>query len=186
MKIEGKKCYLTTFSDSHLESPEYFSWLSDYEVMRYIGRSEYFKPFRMDIVRSYVESLWANPYCAFFAVHAKDDDAFIGTFKINFSDAEGLMTRSADVGIMIGDRSRWGKGFAIDILLCGCKHAFEKLNARKLTAGANASNPAVIKAFEKIGFKREACLRQKLLAENQYHDHILLGCFKDEFDQAIN
>jgi [ribosomal protein S5]-alanine N-acetyltransferase len=150
-------------------------------VMRYIGRDEYLKPFEFSLVEDYVRALWANPMAAFWAVHARDDGAFIGTFKTQYGDAAGQTTRSADVGIMIGERARWGMGYATDTLAAGCRHAFNDLRARKLTAGANSSNGAVLAAFRRLGFAEEGRLRAKLLVDGQYHDHVLMGCFQHEF-----
>lgn len=179
MKIEGARTYLVPFSERHLFDARYESWLRDRDVMKFVGRDEYFTSFPFSMVEAYVRSLWTNPHCSFWAVHASDD-AFIGTFKRNFIDDVGRQTASADIGIMIGDRSRWGRGLATDALAAGCAYAFNEENVRKLTAGANASNAAVIAAFLKLGFREEGRLRQKLWLEDSYHDHVLLGCFASE------
>jgi Acetyltransferase (GNAT) domain len=112
MRIDGRLVHLEGFAESHLHDPRYLTWLRDRTVMRYIGRDEYFKPFEFSMVENHVRSLWANRLCSFWAVHTLDDGAFIGTFKINFGDAAGEATRSADIGVMIGERVRWGRGFA--------------------------------------------------------------------------
>ncbi len=180
MRIDGRRTYLISFAEVHLFDPRYERWLRDREVMRYIGRDEYFSPFPFSMVETYVRSLWNNPFCSFWAVHSKDG-AFVGTFKLNYGDESGRRTATADVGIMIGDRDRWGQGLATDALAAGCAHAFKNERARKLTAGANASNAAVAAAFRRIGFREEGRLRRKLLVDNSYHDHLLFGCFPDEF-----
>lgn len=184
LKIESYKVYLVPFEERHLNDPAYFEWLTDYEVMRFIGREEYLKPIRFERVKEYVEALWKSKYCSFFAIHLKDD-TFIGTLKLNFIDDAGCVTQSADIGIMIGHRVSWGKGLATDALTTICKYAFDKLGVRKLTAGTNASNIGMIKAFKKLGFVEEGRLRKKLLVEGTYHDHILLGCFKEELITPI-
>lgn len=183
--IESPNLYLIPFEERHLHDPAYYEWVTDYEVMKYIGRDEYLKPIRFDVVREYVETLWKSKYCSFFAMHLKDD-TFIGTMKINYLDDAGLISQCADIGIMIGHRECWGKGLATESLALICNYAFNRLGARKLTAGANASNAGVIKAFKKIGFVEEGLLRKKLFVEGTYHDHALLGCFKDEFDLATS
>lgn len=181
MRLEGTKVYLRPFEREHLEDPRYISWLRDYQVMRYIGRSEYFRPFGFEMVQDYIESLWKNPYVSFFAVHDRKDEAFVGTAKLSYLDETGKETRTADVGIMVGDRTRWGQGLAGNAVQTVCSHAFTDLEARKLTAGANGSNPAVLRLFERLGFVEEGRLRRKLLVEETYHDHVLLGCFKEEY-----
>ena len=180
MKIESGLSYLVPFEERHLNDPRYFEWLTDFEVVRVIGRDEYLKPIEFEKVREYVEDLWQSKHCSFFAIHHSKDNVFIGTAKINYLNEVGLNTRTADIGIMIGDRRYWGKGIATDALFALCQYAFNTQGARKLTAGAVAANEGVIKAFKKIGFSEEGRLRKKLLISGEYMDHVLLGCFADE------
>jgi [ribosomal protein S5]-alanine N-acetyltransferase len=180
MVLSGSHTYLVPFEERHLCDPRYFEWLNDREVMRYIGRDEYLKPIAFTEVRSYVERLWNNELCVFLAIYNMTDDVFIGTAKISFLDASGQRAGVADIGIMIGDRRYWGKGLSTDVLRTACIHAFDTLGARKLTAGAMATNVAVIKAFRRIGFVQEGRLRRQLMADGELVDHVLLGCLEAE------
>ena len=180
LRLDGTKTYLVPFAERHLEDPRYFAWLSDLEVMRFIGRDEYLKPIPFESVRQYVRDVWASPYASFFAVHNQPNDMFIGTAKLNYLDQAGLTHRTADVGIMIGDRGCWGTGMATDALRTICRYGFDTLGVRKLTAGAIAGNDAVIKAFLRIGFIEEGRLRQKVCVAGDYQDHVLLGCLRGE------
>ncbi len=179
--IKGKKIYLVPFNDDHLHSPDYLSWLRDYEVIKYIGREEYLEPVSFEEVKQYVEDVWKNEFCSFYAMCAIDTGDFIGTIKINYLNAAGRKSGIADIGIMIGNRKFWGKGMATDALTATCAYAFSELKARKLTAGALAPNQAVIRAFQKIGFVVEGRLRGKVYVDGDYVDHVLLGCFSNEF-----
>jgi len=185
MIINGDLTYLVPFDESHLNNPDYFKWLTDIEVVKYIGRDEYLKPIRFEVVREYVEGLWKSDYCSFFAVCQSEEKKFIGTIKVNYVDVFGLMTRTADIGIMIGDRDYWGRGLATDAIFAICKYAFSVLGARKLTAGGVSANIGVIKAFMKVGFVKEGCLRKKLMISGNYFDHVLLGCFENELVLGI-
>ena len=184
MKINGNNIFLVPFADRHLHDSRYLEWLNDIEVTRYLGRDEYLKETMFADVEPYVHSIWENDRAHFFAVHKIDDDAFIGTAKVNFGDDLSKRTRSADIGIMIGDRSCWGKGIATESLSVVCRYAFDELNARKLTAGAMRDNVAMVKAFKRVGFSEEGCLRKRNLVADKYCDHILLGCFADELRQV--
>lgn len=179
-RLRGRQVDLVPFGREHVEDPDYFKWLTDADVYRYIGRDEYFQKLELDELRRYAEEMWANPFVSFFAVHATDTDRFIGTAKINFMHERFRQSGIADLGIMIGERAYWGKGLSIDILRTISIHAFDDLGARKLTAGAFSLNVPVIKAFLRLGFKRDACLREQLAVADGYCDHILLSCFAPE------
>jgi ribosomal-protein-alanine N-acetyltransferase len=179
-RIDGRQVYLVPFGEEHLSDPRYYIWLSDIEVMRFIGREEYLRPIPFEDVRAYVEELWRSDYSSFFAIHYASTGVFIGTAKINFVNDAGMATRTADLGIMIGDKALWGKGVATDTLYALARYAFNTLAARKLTAGGLAANEAVLKAFRRIGFVEEGRIRGKCLVAGEYMDHVLLGCFCDE------
>lgn len=179
-KIEGKAIYLRKFEPIHLNDPNYFNWLKDVDVMKYIGREEYLNDISFEEVEDYVNKIWEDRYSVFFAVHDKKTNNFIGTTKINYVNELGFSTKTADIGIMIGDKSFWGKGIAKDVLYTISCYCFEILNLRKLTAGALDANIAVIKAFDRIGYKREALMREKIIIQNKYYDQILFGCFNNE------
>jgi ribosomal-protein-alanine N-acetyltransferase len=180
LRIDGQRVYLVPFEEVHLNDSRYFDWLTDLEVMRFIGRDEYLKPIRFDAVREYVHQVWASEYASFFAVHQLATGLFVGTVKLNYLNQSGLRNRTADVGVMIGDREQWGKGLATDALHTLCRYAFDTLGVRKLTAGCVADNDAVAKVFRRIGFREEGRLRQQLFVGGEYRDHLLLGCVRGE------
>ncbi len=181
MLAQGKLTYISYFRDIHLNDPSYYEWVTDIEVVRYIGREEYLTKIPFSEVQQYVWDMWDNKFCEFLAVHENENDKFVGTAKVNFMNDRGFKNRIADIGIMIGDKNSWGKGLATDVLRTVSNFAFKELGVHKLTAGAMSPNIAVIKAFKRIGFIEEGTLRQQLLKEDgEFCDHILLGCFKSE------
>jgi len=162
-----------------LESSEYFQWLQDIEVTRYIGREEFFKGVSYQEVVDYVEGLWQTESSIFFAVHVTTTTKFIGTAKLNFFPSFGMRSGIADLGLMIGDREFWGRGIGTDVISTLSKHAFQSLGVRKLTAGAISSNIGVVKAFKNSGYVEEGSLKQQFLIEGKYHDQILLARFSE-------
>jgi [ribosomal protein S5]-alanine N-acetyltransferase len=184
MRLDGQQVYVTPFVERHLVDAEYRGWLSDPEVVRYLGRPEYLAPVPFEEIRGYVERLWADDRCSFFAVHSLADGRFIGTTKVAFKDRSGPAHDVADVGVMIGNRASWGKGMATDALRVTCGHAFDGLGARKLTAGAMSPNVAVIKAFLRIGFIEEGRLRAQFVVADRLADHVLLGCLSPELKRT--
>ena len=177
-RLEGKISYLVPFGNEHMTSKEYLSWLRDYEVIKTINRLDYVRPVSFAEMKEYCETLMQSKGDIFLAVYDKGDNVFIGTIRaarINW------YTRVADIGILIGDRDRWGKGIATDAIQTFCQYLFGILGLRKLTAGLMSVNPALLKVFEKVGFQREGLFRKQDFFEDEYVDHIYLGCFRDEF-----
>lgn len=82
----------------------------------------------------------------------------------------------AEWGIFIGDNSEnYGKGYGTEAASLLLKYAFETLKLHKVTSRVLAYNKASIRMQEKIGYSREALLKDELFLDGQYQDLILFG-----------
>ena len=156
-RLEGEKCYLVPFEERHLQSPDYFRWLRDYEVIKTINRLEYVRPVSFAEVKEYCERVMRSPSDVFLAICTREGDQFIGTIRASRID---LVNRTADVGILIGERDQWGRGIATDAIAALGRYLFGRLGLRKLTAGLMRINPAMLRVFEKLGFRQEGVFRR--------------------------
>ena len=176
--LSGKKVQLKIFLDDQLFDERYFRWLKDKEVMKTIGRNEYMHDVQFSDVMTYVRNLQLSDHDYFFAIQVRKTGEFIGTAKIGSID---WANKTADIGIMIGEKNYWGKGLATETLYLLCEVAFKEMHLRKLTGGCMERNIAMNRCFKKIGFIKEGVRRKQNLLENEYTDHILYGLFKNEF-----
>jgi len=175
--LSGKFCYLTTFEQSHLIDPAYIQWVRDYDVVKTLNKIDYLRPVSVEELTRYCNKLMQSTEDMFFALYENKHRNFIGTLRVSKINWH---SRVADLGIMIGDKKYWGKGIATDALQTISTHLFNKCGLRKLTAGFMATNPAMGKAFSKVGFKPEGILREQDYFEGKYVDHIYMGCFSTE------
>ncbi len=160
------------------EFDRYVDWLRTFDNVKYIGRPEYFLSIDKMSIYEYVNNLAHSRTDSFFKVY--EGAVFIGTFKVGHINWE---TRSADMGIMIGDSSRKGKGLSIRIMKIGMKYAFNILGLRKLTGGLLSGNVAMQKCFEKCGFKQEGCVRKYMYVGEKLEDHLLYGILREEYKE---
>ena len=182
-RLEGHRSFLVPFEERHLRDEEYFGWVRDYEVIKTINRLEYVRPVSFAEVKEYCEGVMRSKSDVFLALYSKGEERFIGTIRASRID---WVNRTADVGILIGDRAYWGRGIATDALGTLCRYLFERLGLRKLTAGLMRINPAMLKVFEKLGFQEEGVFRRQDWFEGDYVDHVYLGCFREEFVPPAN
>jgi RimJ/RimL family protein N-acetyltransferase len=89
--------------------------------------------------------------------------------------------RSAAVGIMIGERDTWGKGYAAEAIGAISRYAFESLNLEKPFAGNYASNQRSYRAFLKAGFTLEGLLRSQVLGVGKRDDDMLVGLTRTDW-----
>jgi RimJ/RimL family protein N-acetyltransferase len=93
--------------------------------------------------------------------------------------------RSAEIGILIGERNAWGQGLGSEAIALLADHAFRRMNLNRLGAGTVAENIGCIRAFERAGFIREGVSRQAYFCDGQYRDVVHLGFLRNEWQQRL-
>lgn len=182
LRIEAARCYLATLGAEHRDDPAYLGWLRDPEVVRTLYLPSYLESqVRYEEVKTYCDRMMESDVDLFMAIHDRETGKFIGTIKAGHTNWYSMTT---DIGIMIGDKSFWRKGLAQDAILHLCRYLFDTVGMRKLTSGSMAINLAMMRVFEKLGFKQEACIRNQDRIGDEYCDHVHFGCFADELVRA--
>jgi RimJ/RimL family protein N-acetyltransferase len=118
------------------------------------------------------------PSMLVFAVIACDGNIHIGNVGLYSID---FLMRNAEVRVVIGEKDFRGRGFAIEAYRLLIAYAFDRLNMRRIYAGARADNAASIAVLKKMGFVEEGRRREAFLRNEQVHDVIELGLLRREF-----
>lgn len=158
----------------------YYHWMNDFEITQYL-ESRFF-PNSDESLRNFVNEQSLRRDTAFLAIILKNNQRHIGNVKLG---PINWIHRFASIGIVIGDKSSWRKGYATETIQLITQYAFNKLNLHKVTAGAYASNPGAIKAFEKAGFEREGILKKHYFFKGKHVDAILLGKTNEESQCSV-
>ena len=167
------------FTIEHARDEAYIEWLNDSEVTKYLGRDDMQNIGVEDTLR-YYETIMNNKLIKFYALIDIESGSFIGTSKISLLSSSGIKEGICDLGIMIGDRKFWGKGYGSEVVNVISRKCFNEQNIRKITAGCYANNVAMVKAFLNNGFNIEGVLKKQLRYNGEYIDHILFGCFNND------
>ncbi len=109
------------------------------------------------------------------AIEDKADGALAGFVYLNGID---WFARNAELGILIGDRGRQGKGLAKEALALVAGYAFDTLNLNKLHLRVAAFNAAALRLYRDFGFVEEGVQRQQAFIRGRYHDVVLMGLFR--------
>lgn len=172
--LEGERIYLrgVTLDDVN---EQYQRWMNDVSVNQYLESRFY--PHTIETIKNYVCNMQGNDGTAFFAIVLKDGNQHIGNIKLG---PINTIHHFADIGILIGEKNCWGKGYATEAIRLIVKYAFDVLNLHKVTAGCYASNKGSLKAFTKAGFSREGVRRNHCYSDGKYVDDIILGLINEK------
>jgi RimJ/RimL family protein N-acetyltransferase len=92
------------------------------------------------------------------------------------------VNRSAELGIMIGDKANWNRGCGAEAMTLMLKHGFETLNLNRIFLRVYSNNPRAIRSYEKTGFKLEGTLREAVFKHGRYDDVHFMSVLRSEWD----
>jgi RimJ/RimL family protein N-acetyltransferase len=104
----------------------------------------------------------------------------IGAINLHRVHAED---RKAALGIIIGAKECWGRGYggdAIDTLL---RFAFHEMNLNRVWLTVTAGHERGIACYRRCGFREEARQRQGFYKHGRYWDFLVMGILRREFDE---
>lgn len=148
----------------------YLGWLNDPNVNCYLETR--FLPYTLEALKEYWQVHRDDKASPWFAMCLASDGCHIGNIKLGPIQ---WVHRRSDVSLFIGDRSRWGQGYASEAICLVRDWAFGELDIQKLNAGIYAGNIASRRAFEKCGFELEGTLREEVVSNGQRLDVWHLG-----------
>jgi [ribosomal protein S5]-alanine N-acetyltransferase len=148
----------------------YYRWMNDPEVNRYLETR--FVPQSLESIGEFVRHMTGKSDEPFFAICTNEGSEHIGNIKIG---PINFRHRSADISLLIGEKSFWGKGYASEAISLVTKFGFEVINLNKLEAGCYEENEGSARAFEKCGYIREGLLRGHLLLNGRETNCVRLG-----------
>lgn len=157
---------------------KFFEWVNDPEVTR--GLALYLPMSMTDEERWFEGASNRDPHEKPLAIEIRDGDSWklignSGLFSIEWTN------RSAEVGIMIGDKSVWNQGYGTEAMGLLLRHNFETLNLNRVFLKVYSDNLRAIRAYEKSGFIEEGRMREAVFKNGKYDDVILMSVLRSEW-----
>lgn len=149
----------------------YVNWLNDARVNRFLESR--FAQHDLVSTKRFVELCLQDENTLMLGIRAPSlAMRHVGNIKLGPIDHRH---RTADIGILIGEPSAWGRGLARAAIERIVDIARTELGLRKLTAGCYASNAGSARAFEAAGFVIEGRRPAQFLLDDQPEDLIQMG-----------
>jgi RimJ/RimL family protein N-acetyltransferase len=92
------------------------------------------------------------------------------------------VARSAEVGIMIGDKTVWDQGYGTEVMTLLLRHGFATLNLNRVYLRVYAENKRAIRTYEKAGFVHEGRMRQAVYKHGAYSDVLFMSVLREEWN----
>lgn len=161
-------------------------WQNDEEIMR-LSRSQPDHAISMEALTSEFEKnlKGEDTDTRRLGIEEKSSGNLIGWCSISLNRWARRYT-TADVGLCIGEKDRWRKGYGTDVVSLILKEAFEQLDLHRVGWWTYAENKGSIALALKMGFKEEGRLRQNVFFDNEFHDSLVFGLLKEDYQASLH
>jgi len=178
--ITGKKIRLRAIEKSDL--PKLCQWLNDEEVMYYWGHPGNTTSLA-EVERWYDGELERRQQDRREYIIETLEGVAIG--RIVYEHLS-MKDRNAELGIQIGEKDYWDKGYGTDAVMTLLNYLFNELQLHRVWLGTHSYNGRAHKCYEKCGFVREGVHRESAFVRGEYHDGIFMGILRREFNQQAS
>ena len=89
--------------------------------------------------------------------------------------------RSAELGIFIGEKSEWGKGYGTEAANLLTHYGFNELNLHRIWLRVDSDNLAALKCYQKTGFTQEGIFREEVYRVGSFHNSIVMSILRSEY-----
>ena len=175
--IYGERVRLRSAEKSDLE--KFLVWINDPEVTEGLT---FFLPMSSEDEDKWFETVMQRPQEEKPLVIDRkngDDWQLIGNSGFFGFD---WVARSAEVGIMIGEKSIWDKGYGTEVMTLLLRHGFATLNLNRIYLRVYSENKRAIRTYEKAGFVHEGRMRQGVYKHGKYCDVLFMSVLREEWD----
>lgn len=162
----------------HDDTKTAYAWVNDPEVTRNL--SLYLPMSTMDEEKWLERAMQGDPNERPLAIEVRDGDGWklignCGVFSIDWVNS------SAELGILIGDKSAWNKGYGTEVMTLLLRHCFDTLNLNRAFLRVYADNVRGQRAYLKAGFVEEGRMRQAVYKHGRYDDVILMSVLRADW-----
>lgn len=155
-----------------------YHWLNDPDVTRFMDKG--YGPHCYDDQIEYLDKMRSSATDILWAIQVGGDHiGNVGLHKIN------RQHRSAEIGILIGDRNARGNGYGKQAWRLACRHGFSVLGLNRIYCWIMVGNIASQKCAEACGFGCVGMVPQMFFKRGGWIDGALFNCRAEKFRDEL-
>lgn len=178
--LRGTKLRLAALSKE--DAPRIARWHEDVGYLR-LQETNRALPKTVAQIEAELEQFEGSADTIVFGIRTRENDELVGT--LGFYEIE-WSNQVAWLGMGIGDRAAWGKGYGTEALRLALQYAFDELNLHRLTLTVIDYNERAIALYEKAGFRREGVFREFGQRDGKRYDMYLYGLLRPEWKARVH
>ena len=172
--IKGDKIYLTELDRANAETIR--AWLNDPEVHRHLLVGHI--PITKEDEEHYYDTQAASSDSYSFEIHVAADGRYIGNVGLQ---GVSLIHRHGEIGIAIGSKGDWGKGYGEDAIVTCLRFGFLTLGLHAICIRTEEGHQRALELYGRIGFVPTGRERERIYRDGRFVDHVVFDMLDSEF-----
>ncbi len=180
INITGEKVCLGPAAREHV--PLVARWTNDFAVTVLAGddlRPRSLEAYEADYERT---SKADNAHGAWFVIYERATLRPIGEVGLRHISP---VHRAAALGIYIGEKDCWGKGYGTEAVILTLDYGFTVLGLHNVMLTTFSYNERAIRAYTRAGFREFGRRRECVRLGNRLYDDVYMDCLASEFTSPL-
>ncbi|UZJ78630.1 GNAT family N-acetyltransferase [Fictibacillus sp. KU28468] len=161
-----------------------YNWRNDEETARFEAGTGFFRLSNVPMEKieaDYEQSIIkldkreTGEFSIYTLEEAPEHIGSIGYRELN------MIARRCTVGIGVGHKEYWGRGYGTDAMKIMIGFLFKTMNLERIQLDTWSGNMRAIRSYEKCGFQVEGRLRNHSYINGKYYDTIVMGLLREDF-----
>lgn len=170
--ITGARLVLRAWEKTDLDA--FTRWFNDPEVTIYLGNA--YPCASTEQEERYMTKMLDVPHK--YSITVRESGKLIGNCGLHNIDQPN---RSAEVGIVIGEKEYWGQGYGREALGMLLEIGFEGLGLNRVGLWLVDINLRGYRCYLAAGFREEGRLRQKSFLKGAFRDEIVMSVLASDY-----
>ncbi|GAB2572404.1 GNAT family N-acetyltransferase [Gracilibacillus alcaliphilus] len=181
--MDIKALPIVTLRELRMEDVEdRYRWSLDKEVTKHLNLPDTYPPFTKEETAKWIEMCINKTNGYEQKAIITEDGTHIGWVDLKNIDT---FNKHAELGIAIGDRNHWGKGYGQSAMMAMLEYGFTTLALNKIWLRVEVDNEQAIKSYQRTGYVDEGILRQDRYRDGEYVDRLRMSILKHEFENIL-
>ncbi|GGP09150.1 GNAT family N-acetyltransferase [Oceanobacillus neutriphilus] len=160
------------------DAEDRYKWCLDKEVTKYLNVPDTYPPFTMEETKNWIQKCMDKSNGYEQKAVLTGDGKHIGWIDLKNIDT---FNQQAELGITIGNRDFWGKGYGMAAMERMLQWGFRELYLHKVWLRVDIDNQRAIKSYKRSGFVEEGILREDRKRSDGFVDRLRMSILQAEF-----
>lgn len=160
--------------------PLYTRWINDFEVTRNLSMG--LRPTTAEAEERWYDGIVKRDRDVLFTIYDLSTRRPIGSSGLHNIDHQN---RTAEFGILIGERECWGKGYGTEATRLMLDYGFTLLGLHNIMLYVMSYNERAVRAYTRAGFRLLGRRRESQRVGDKAYDVLLMDCLSTEFQSPL-